>query len=367
MEESQEQRTEQPTYRKKQKAREKGKVATSTELTAACVIMGGIIALRLLFPWYVSQASDFAASSFGNMTVIESSSDVERVTVDVILGIAKIVSPFLLAILGVALAANYMQVGFLFSTDPLALSLEKINPISGFKRLFSMKSVVRVLINGAKALLLGLVFYYSLRSSMHQYFSLGDCDILEIVGFLSRQAFIMSMKAGLVLAVLGLADYAFQRREHIKSLMMTKHELKEEYKEIEGSPLIKTRIKAAQRELARQRMMKAVPTADVVVTNPVHIAVAIKYDGEEMSAPTVVAKGKRLLAERIKEIATEHGVPLFENRPLAQSLYELVEIGSEIPESLYKAVAEVLSYVYKLKGRVPALGGQHRETETLKQ
>jgi flagellar biosynthetic protein FlhB len=358
MEESQEQRTEQPTYRKKQKAREKGKVAKSTELTAACVVIGGIIALRLLFPWYVSQTADFAVKSFANITVIENASDVEVVTVDVILGIAKILSPFLLAIFGIALVANYMQVGFLFSTDPLALSLEKLNPISGFKRLFSMKSVVRVLINGAKALLLGLVFYYSLRSSMHQYFSLGDCSIYEIVGFMAKQAFLVSIRAGLILAVLGLADYAFQRREHIKSLMMSKHELKEEYKEIEGSPLIKTRIKAAQRELARQRMMKAVPTADVVVTNPVHIAVAIKYDGEQMSAPTVVAKGKRLLAERIKEVATEHGVPLFENRPLAQSLYELVEIGSEIPETLYKAVAEVLSYVYKLRGRLPSLAGE---------
>jgi flagellar biosynthetic protein FlhB len=352
------QRTEQPTHRKKQKAREKGKVARSAELTAACVIIGGIISLKLLLPWIVSQTSHFAAKSFGSTASIETFADVQRVTVDVVLDAARIVSPFLLAVLGVALVANYVQVGFLFSSQPLSLSLEKINPIAGFKRLFSLRSVVKVLISSAKAALLGIVFYYSIKANLQEYASLGDCGIREIFGFLTNEAFSLSIKAGLILAALGFADYAFQRREHIKSLMMTKQELKEEFKEIEGSPLIKSRIKAAQREMARRRMMKAVPSADVVVTNPVHIAVALKYEIETMSAPTVVAKGKRLLAERIKQIARENGVPIFENKPLAQSLYELVDVDSEIPESLYRAVAEVLSYVYKLRGKMPSLVGE---------
>jgi flagellar biosynthetic protein FlhB len=358
MEESHEQRTEQPTHRKKQKAREKGRVAKSTELTAAVVIICGLVALRLLLPWFLYQTSRFAGQSFAAVTPVENLSDVQRITGDVLLGFARIVSPFLLAILGIALVANYIQVGFLFSTTPLALSLEKINPISGFKRLFSMRSVVRVVINCAKAGIVGVVFYFSIKASMNEYSALGDCGVREIIGFMGREAFSISIKAALILGLLGMADYAFQRREHTKSLMMSKHELKEEYKEIEGSPLIKSRIRSAQRELARRRMMKAVPTADVVVTNPVHIAVAIKYDSQTMDAPAVVAKGKRLIAEKIKEIAAAHGVPIFENKPLAQSLYELVEVDSEIPESLYKAVAEVLSYVYRFKGKVTSIVGE---------
>jgi flagellar biosynthetic protein FlhB len=361
VDESQGQRTEKPTQRKKQKAREKGKVAKSPELTSACVILGGIIALRLLFPWLVSETSGFACKFFGTTPLIESAADVETVAVGAILGATKILAPFLLAMLGVALVSNYVQVGFLFSTQPLAPSLDKINPVAGFKRLFSMRSVVKLGINCAKAAFVGIVFYYSIRASMDRYYSLGDCGIRDIVNFMGKESFSISIKAALILGVLGLADYAYQHSEHIKSLMMSKHELKEEFKEIEGSPLIRSRIKAAQRELARRRMMNAVPTADVVVTNPVHLAVAIKYDGESMLAPTVVAKGKRLIAERIKEIAREHGVPVIENRPLAQSLYELVEIGSEIPESLYKAVAEILSYVYRLKGNIPSIVRGHEE------
>lgn len=353
MDESQGQRTEQPTHRKKQKAREKGKVAKSQELTAAILIMGGIVALKLLFPWILSRTSDLAVKLLSPMPLVESFDDVRLLAVDLMAGGAGILAPFLIALFGVALVANYIQVGFLFSTQPLALSLEKINPIAGFKRLFSMQSVVKVLINGAKAGLVGLVFYLSIKSNLDKYFSLGDCGVRSIVSFMADEALAIATKAALVLLGLAMADYAFQRREHIKSLMMSKHELKEESKEVEGSPLIKSRIRSARRELARQRMMNAVPTADVVVTNPTHIAVAIKYEMDSMDAPTVVAKGKRLLAEKIKQIAAEHGIPIFENKPLAQSLYELVEVGSEIPESLYRAVAEILSYVYKVQGKIP--------------
>jgi flagellar biosynthetic protein FlhB len=358
LEESQDQRTEQPTFRKKEKARDKGKVAQSTELTAAFVIIGGIVTLRLLLPWIVSETSEFATRLFSSAPVIESFGDVRIFAVDTIVSAAKIMSPFFLAMISVALVANYVQVGFLFSTEPLALSLEKINPVSGFKRLFSVKSLEKLGVNLAKAALVAVIFYYSIKAGLSRYVSLGDCSIGEIVKFLSEEAFVICIKAGLIFAVVGIADYAFQHRQYIKSLMMTKREVKDEYKEIEGSPLIKSRIRAAQRQLARQRMMKAVPTADVVVTNPIHIAVAIKYDSGTMDAPMVVAKGKRLVAERIKQIAEEHDVPIFENRPLAQSLYELAEVGSEIPQSLYKAVAEILSYVYRLKGRLRSLLGE---------
>ena len=353
MDDLKDQRTEKPTHRKKERARQKAQVARSTELTAAIVIIGGVIALKTLYPWFMSRTEGIAGQYLGNTLALESADDAQTIATGAILKFFGLLAPFFVAMVGMALVANYVQVGFLFSSQPLALSLDKINPISGMKRLFSMRSVMMVVISSAKAALVGLVFYYSMKGSVDKYFTLGDCDIREIITFMVKELFSVCMKAGLVLLALGFADYAYQKHEYIKSLMMSKQELKEEYKEVEGSPLIKSRIRGAQRALARRRMMAAVPKADVVVTNPTHMAVALKYDGDKMGAPTVVAKGKRLIAERIKEIATAHGVPIFENKPLAHSLYDLVEVGSEIPASLYRAVAEVLSYVYRLNGKTP--------------
>jgi flagellar biosynthetic protein FlhB len=351
----QDQRTEKPTHRKKERAREKGQVNRSAELTAALVIIGAVLALKALYPWFMSRTEGMAGTYLGAVLPLETPGEAQAVATGAIIKFFEILSPFFLAVVGLALAANYVQVGFLFSTQPIAMSLDRINPISGAKRLFSMRSLMTVVISSAKAALVGLVFYYSIKGSIDKYFALGDCQVGEIMTFMVNELFKVCMRACLVLLVLGFADYAFQRREYIKSLMMSKQEVKEESKEVEGSPLIKSRIRSAQRALARRRMMAGVPKADVVVTNPTHIAVALKYDGGSMGAPTVVAKGKRLVAEKIKEIAALHGVPIFENRPLAHSLYELVEVGSEIPASLYKAVAEVLSYVYRLNGRAPTV------------
>ena len=362
MEGFQDQRTEKPTHRRREKARDKGQVSHSTELTAALVIIGAVLALKALYPYFMSRTEGMAGRYLGNVLPLETPSEAQAIATGAVIKFFEILSPFFLAVVGLALAANYAQVGFLFSTQPIAMSLDRINPISGAKRLFSMRSLMMVVISSAKAVLVGLVFYYSIKGSVDKYFALGDCHVREIMSFMVRELFTVCMRAGLVLLALGFADYAYQKREYTKSLMMTKQEVKEESKEVEGSPLIKSRIRSAQRALARRRMMAAVPKADVVVTNPTHIAVALKYDGESMAAPTVVAKGKRLVAERIKEIATSHGIPIFENKPLAHSLYELVEVGSEIPAGLYKAVAEVLSYVYRLSGRTPAMaaGKQRR-------
>jgi flagellar biosynthetic protein FlhB len=353
MDQSQELRTEKPTFRKKEKARQKGKVAKSNELVAALVVLGGLACLQLLFPWWVKQASAIATKYLSGATQLPLTSDVRGVTATAILDFFKMLVPFFAAVLGIALAGNYLQVGFLVSTEPLSLNLAKLDPIQGFKRVFSMQSLYMLVLNMVKATMVGLVFYYSIKAGIQGYFALGDCGIGNVIAYLGKQAFSAGLKAALVLLVLGIVDYGYQHRQYIKSLMMTKQELKEEYKELEGSPLIKMRIRTAQRALARQRMMKAVPTADVVITNPVHLAVALKYDPASMAAPTVVAKGKRLIAERIKELAAANGIPVFENVPLARSLFDLVEIGSQIPASLYKAVAEVLTYVYRLKGKGP--------------
>lgn len=354
-EESQEQRTEQPTQRKREKAREKGRVAKSHELTSALLLVGAIVTLRLLLPWMIKTICGLSIFYFESIPLAETPEAVGLLLNSTLIKTLALLAPYFLAVVGLAIAGNYLQIGFLFSTDPLVPSFDKIDPISGFRRLFSLRSLVVTGINIGKAALIGLVFYYSVKAGLRNYYVLGDCDASASFGFVIDEIFTACLKAGLILLIIGLADYSYQRFQHTRSLMMTKQEVKEEYKELEGSPLIKSRVRAAQRALARRRMMSAVPTADVVVTNPVHIAVALKYDSETMQAPIVVAKGKRLLAEKIKEIARKHGVPIFENKTLAHSLYELVDVGREIPESLYRAVAEVLSYVYRLKNKLDSI------------
>ncbi len=355
MEESQDQKTLQPTPRKLEKARESGKVFKSNELTSGIMIFGALIALRLLYPWFLSQTADVLGQYLGNTQLVENLYDVETLATRTILSLFRIVGPFFGAVMGIALVANYSQVGFIFTTGPITPSLDKIDPVQGAKRLVSMKTLVKTGVNLAKAALVGLVFYYSIKKGLRQYVMLGDSDVPTIMEFIAREAFDVGIRASLLLVVLGFVDYAYQKKEYIKNLMMTHHEMKEEFKELEGSPVTKSRIRSVQKSLARQRMMKEVPEATVVVTNPTHVAVALKYDPELMPAPVVVAKGKRLLAERIKEIAAAHGVPIYENKPLARSLFDLVEVGEAIPESLYKTVAEILSYVYRLRGRYPGM------------
>jgi flagellar biosynthetic protein FlhB len=354
-EESQDLKTLQPTPRKLEKARESGKVFKSTELTSGIMIFGALLALRLLYPWFLSQSTDVIGQYLGNTQLVENLQDVETLAARTVLSLFRIVGPFLGAVGVVALAANYSQVGFMFTTGPITPSLDKIDPVQGAKRLVSMKTLVKTGVNLAKAALVGVVFYYSIKGNLREYVMLGDSDVPAILEFIAREAFSVGIKAAVLLLILGFVDYAYQKREYIKNLMMTQHEMKEEFKEIEGSPVTKSRIRSVQKSLARQRMMKEVPEATVVVTNPTHVAVALKYEPETMPAPIVVAKGKRLLAERIKEIAAAHGVPVYENKPLARSLYDLVEVGEAVPESLYKTVAEILSYVYRLRGRYPGV------------
>jgi flagellar biosynthetic protein FlhB len=358
LEESQDQKTLQPTPRKIEKAREKGKVSRSTELTSGVMIFAGLVAARLLFPWFLSQTSDVLTQFLGNTGTVGDLYGVQVIAGRTILSLFRIVGPFLFAVAGVALVANYSQVGFIFTTTSITPSLDKIDPVQGAKRLFSTRTLVKTAINLAKAALVGLVFYLSIKASLQKYITLGDSDIKTILEFIAKEAFDIGIRAAALLLVLGIVDYAYQKKEYIKSLMMTHHEMKEEFKELEGSPVTKSRIRSVQKSLARRRMMKEVPEATVVVTNPTLIAVALKYDAETMPAPLVVAKGKRLIAEKIKQIAAEHGVPIYENKPLARSLFDLVEVGEPIPESLYRAVAEVLSYVYRLGRRHPEMTQQ---------
>jgi flagellar biosynthetic protein FlhB len=215
--------------------------------------------------------------------------------------------------------------------------------------------MIELLKNIIKILIVGFVAYSSLSGLMEESISLMDSDVAAILGYMTHAGLVVGFKVSLAFLVLAAADYGYQRFEFERELRMTKQEVKEEMKSQEGDPLIKSRIRSVQRQIAYKRMMQEVPKADVVITNPTHLAIAIKYEVGKMTAPKVIAKGADLIAQRIKHIAQEHGIPMIEDRPLAQSLYKTVDVGEEIPEKLFQAVAQVLAYIYRLKKMIPQL------------
>ena len=349
---SADEKTEQPTPRRRKEAREKGQVARSQDMTAAVLLLAGFLSLALLGPglWLCLVAmvqtaltGDAPASldetlRFGGAAVGET---------------LKHVVPFLLILVVAMIGALVAQVGFLLTFHPLIPSLGKINPLSGIQRMFSIRSVMLAVINFGKLLTVGLVAYivvYRSASAVIYAFSLGFTDVFLLGSWL---LFKLGVYLGVALLILALMDFAWQRYRHTQDLKMTKEEVRDEFRSMEGDPKIKHRQRQLQMQLATQRLRRDVPTADVVVTNPTHVAVAIRYEAETMEAPKVVAKGADAMALRIRQIAAEFGIPMVERPPLARALFEAVDIGEYVPERLYKAIAEVLAYVYELTGRSP--------------
>jgi flagellar biosynthetic protein FlhB len=255
---------------------------------------------------------------------------------------------FLVALLA-ALIVNYAQVGILFTMETLKIKGDRINPLSGFKRIFSLRSAVELVKSIIKILIVGWVAYSYLKSKTDDVLKLIDTDLMDVLFFIGDAAFTVALRICMAMIILGFADYLYQRFDYEKSLKMTKQEVKEEYKQMEGNPEIKSKIKQKQRQISLKRMMQDIPKADVVITNPTHFAVALKYDAEKAAAPIVVAKGQDYIALRIKQIAAENRVQIVENKPLARTLYSTVDIGQAIPPDLYQAVAEILAFVYNLK------------------
>jgi flagellar biosynthetic protein FlhB len=245
------------------------------------------------------------------------------------------------------------------STEAIAPKLNKLSPISGMKRLVSIKALVELAKSIIKLLFIGTIAYLLVKSDMEAFPVLIHQEVGQILVFIARVSLKISFFVCLALVVLAVLDFLYQRWQHEKDLKMTKQEVKDEQKQTFGDPKVKSRIRSMQMEMARRRMMEAVPEADVVITNPTHLAIAIKFDAEEMIAPQVLAKGAGHVAQRIKEIASENQIPLVEDKPLAQALYKMVELGDYIPAELYRAVAEVLAYVYRLKGMYGAAQAQN--------
>ncbi len=345
-------KTEAPTPRRRTEARQQGQIARSTDLNSALLLLGGMLCLRSMGPRLMQ-------SLLGVMQENLSVSDPEQTAhIDVLhvvssaaLATLTAAGPIMLGLLVLALAANLLQVGFLITGQPLQPSLNKLNPLNGFSRIFSARTLVQLAMNCLKLALICFVAYASIRERWSAIFLALETDGGEQAVLISQIVYAVGLRLAMVLVVLALLDYGYQRLRHEKDLRMTKEEVKEEMRRMEGDPVIRQRRRRMQFAAAMQRIRKLVPTADVVVTNPTELAIAIKYDQESMRAPTVVAKGQDYLAQKIREIAIQHGVPIIEKKPLAQALYKTVEAGQEVPEQFYKAIAEILAYVYELSGR----------------
>lgn len=345
-------RTEQATPRRRKKAREEGRVPKSQELNSAVMLLLGSAAIFLLGSTIGGDIQDFMKYIFQEAPNLRLDSEsLINFMNQRIINFFILLGPILIILMVIAYAVNVLQVGFMISTKSIEPKLDKLDVVSGLKRLVSVRSLVQLVRDLSKIAIVGLVGYKCIESDLQTFFLLSDNSVGVFTSAMGMIALKTVLKIAAVLLFLAILDYAYQRYDFEKGIRMSKDEIRREMKDTEGSPQVKSRIRQVQREMSRQRMMQAIPEADVVVTNPTHIAVALKYDIDEMEAPMVIAKGERKLAEKIKEIAKEHEVPLVENKPLARALFKMCDIGSYVPDKLYKAVAEVLAYVYRLKGK----------------
>lgn len=345
-------KTEQPTGRRLSKARTEGQVAKSQEINFVAGLFAALLCFalgsRAMFDGMAATLRRFFAMlPETNLTVTRA----ESLARDGITTMAIIVGPLMIVLAVVAVAANVGQFGLLLTTKPLRPKLSKFNPINGLKGLVSLQRIIELAKSIVKLIVIGIVPYFIIMAELENLPLIMDMGAWDVVTYIGTILLRILLLVGLSFVTMAIADFIFQKWKFKRDLMMTREEVKDEFRQTEGDPLVKSKIRSKQMELLRKIMLDKVPKADVVVTNPVHVAVALQYDRTRMDAPQVVAKGARLIAERIKKIAREHGVPIVENKPLAQSLYKMVEVGRTIPETLYKAVAEVLAYVYTRRQR----------------
>lgn len=345
-------RTEKATPKRRQKSRQRGQVAQSREIPSVLILMTALGFFYFAGSWMFWNINEFIGGIYQDLDILRLNtvSDLSAFSVDIFKKLFSILIPFFVPILIAGFVGNIGQVGFEIHSEPLAPKLSKLNPIAGLKRFVSLKSLVELAKSILKLLIIGGISYGLIKAEMRGFPPLMQQGIGEILLFIAQVAFKILFFVCLALIILALLDYIYQRWQFEQSIKMTKQEVKDERKQSEGDPKVKSRIRKAQLEMAARRMMEAVPEADVVITNPVHLAVALKFEASEMIAPTVIAKGSGHIAERIKEIASEHQVPIVEDKPLAQTLFKMVEIGEFIPVELYRAVAEILAYVYRLRG-----------------
>lgn len=346
-------KTEKPTPKKRSKAREEGQVAKSTEITTAFIFIIVFSALKALGPRLVSDLTQFTKDIFSLFSIKEL--DIAYATGlmrHVFITTLGFIAPILLISFGIGFVSNFLQVGWKPTTKPLAIKLGNLNPIQGFKKIFSMKSLIELLKAILKIGIILALVYSTLRDYEEMILVIYDIPVLDAYAFIVNLCFDLGIKIGLFFLIIATIDYIYQRVSLTNKLKMTKQEIKDEYKQSEGNPEIRSKIKQKMREASMRRMMQDLPKADVIITNPTHFAVAISYDENNQGAPVVLAKGADLIAAKIKEAAKEYRIEIVENKVLARTLFYTVDIGSEIPPDLYQAVAEILAFVYSLKNNL---------------
>ena len=352
-------KTEEPTSKKLEDARNEGQVAKSKEVTNAFEMLAAFLMMRFLVEYMgtvfvgnmrsiYSQIPEYVKLYDGHIQT----ETFRMLFVSSLLRILQIIAPFLLAGFLVAFITNILQVKWKITTKPLQPKFNKLNPVSGFKRIFSPNSLVEFLKSVLKLTLIGYVVYNYLKKNMPPIYQLYDVSLNQGIAQVGTLVINLGIRIALFYMLIAAADFAYQKIKFKKDMKMTKQEVKDEYKNQEGDPQIKSKQRQRMLEASRRRMMQQLPEADVVITNPTHFAVAIKYEPELYDAPYVVAKGADYLAQKIKDVAKENHIEIVENKPLARMLYANVDVGSVVPPELYQAVAEVLAFVYHLQGKV---------------
>lgn len=346
-------RTESATSKRRQEARGRGQVARSQEINSALLLLSGALVFYLLGGSLVTGLVGLmrlylGRGPGGELTLPQ----VHQLMISASSRMAMMLAPFMGTLVVVAYVANVAQVGFLTNSSALSLKWERLNPTAGFRRLFAPgRMLAETVKSPLKFALVGFIVYRTLSRHLSEIPLLADMAPIQMLTWFGEICFQLALRVSLVFLALAAMDYGWQRWQFEKSIRMTREEVKEEMKQAEGDPAVKGRMKSLQRQAAMHRMMTDVPKADVVIVNPIHFAVAMRYDSTSMEAPTVVAKGARLVAERIVAVARAHGLPIVEDPPLARALFKAVPIGRPIPIDLYKAVAEILAYVYQMSGK----------------
>lgn len=348
------QKTEEPTARRLEESRKKGQVITSREVTSFLLLLLLTLLIGAMTPYISAQAKLLLIPFIEKPDLLNADAQGlgSLLKYSVFGGIHVVLLP-LLAACFVAIFSSYAQHGHVWTFESMMPKLERISPLKGFSRLFSMRSVIEFIKGIIKITVVAIAGWFSIKGDLTAIRNLPDDSIQTILFFIVQICTKLMIAVCIAMFFIAIFDFMYQRFDYMKNLRMSKQELKDEYKQQEGDPQVKQRLRQIRAERAKKRMMAAVPQSDVVITNPTHFAVALKYDNNSMQAPIVVAKGIDFLALNIRKLAEEHDIPIVRNPPLARVLYDNVEVDNEIPVAHYKAVAEIISYVYKLKGKAP--------------
>ena len=346
---STQEKTEQPTPKRRKEARGKGQVVKSVELNSVVIMTGAIIILYFMISSLSIKMIQFTKNVFlTSSNTLITTDTIQNLSSEGLNFAFNLLMPIFIFLLFLGLTINLVQVGIHFSIKAVMPKFEKINPQKGLKRIFSVRSIAEMLKGIIKISIVGIICFYFIKNQIFEYIILANSPIQTILSFIGDKMFTIFILVSIALIIPAIADYAFQKWEHEKNLKMTKQEVKEESKDTEGNPQIKSKIRSLQMQASRRRMMQAVPDATVVVTNPTHIAIALEYNLDwKGKAPKVLAMGKRKTAEKIKEIAIQHNIPIIEDKPLARALIQVATIGFEVPQMFFMAIAEILAKVFK--------------------